>query len=312
MLSNLSFRLKLSFKAFNQYPLDINDNHPLSDLINSYEYLEPFFNLDIPKMMNFFYLNKTKINNILYDSEETIKINENYFKKTFSDYFYLVLLIEHNDELINYEYKFEIIDDLIKQKSKGKFYDLLVMKMVGKLIDNYKSIEDNEMDSQKLDILKDEFKQIRNENIQSAISELQKYNSNDDLDEEKINDLKLKDLYSVLIVNILLKSGKLEEEDIENIVDEMDLKNINLTKSMLNGINGFFDDKKKIEKYKITNNFEINDEIINFYYNLFFYILKDSFYVYKITFLNDLRNEIKKNSNSFPNLDKNTKYCTIK
>ena len=311
MLSDLSFRLKLSYEAFSQYPLDINDNHPISDLIISYKYLEPFFNLDKPKLMNFFYLNKEKIHHLLYVSEETIKINENYFKKTFSDYFYLVLLIEHKEELINYEYKFEIIDDLIKQKSKGKFYDLLVMKILGKLIDNFNSIEDNEMDSEELDKLKDEFKQKRNENIQSAISELQKYNSNDNLDEEKINDLKLNDLYSVLIINILLKSGKLKEDEIENIIDEMDLKNINLTESMLNGINEFFKDENEIEKYKITNNFEINDEKINFYYNLFFYILKDSFYVYKITFLNDLRNEIKKNLNSFPNVDKNTKLKYI-
>ena len=185
------------------------------------------------------------------------------------------------------------------------------MKILGKLIDNFNSIEDNEMDSEELDKLKDEFKQKRNENIQSAISELQKYNSNDNLDEEKINDLKLNDLYSVLIINILLKSGKLKEDEIENIIDEMDLKNINLTESMLNGINEFFKDENEIEKYKITNNFEINDEKINFYYNLFFYILKDSFYLYKITFLNDLRNEIKKNLNSFPNVDKNTKLKYI-
>ena len=99
---------------------------------------------------------------------------------------------------------------------------------------------------------------------------------------------------SSLFELFLLKSGKIEETSfLNNFVDELDLKNIELTESMMKELDNFFKAKENVEKYNILKLEDLfNETKINYYYNLFRFILKDSFYIYHIDFLFILRENI--------------------
>lgn len=324
MLSDKPFLFKLVFELSTNNQIDINNNKPLSDLIKTNT--KSFYDLVNNKndslneiKLKFYYLNAKTIDGILYEEENTIKIDLNNFNvKNISNYYYLVLLIEENDEIINYEYETKIIFELYNQKSKGIIYDLLVYKIVEKLIKNIKESQsdDIEIEENKLNEFNTENEKKINKDF---LENLKKYNLI--YDEETIKDISFNDLYSNLIIQLLMKSGKMEEKNKEDeelfseLIKEIDLENIIVTESMINKIREFFEDEEENNKYKISNNDEINNDKINFYYNLFKYILKNSFHVYHIPFLKNIRDNIKKDSIDFSKLDteilKNTRLKYI-
>ena len=88
-------------------------------------------------------------------------------------------------------------------------------------------------------------------------------------------------------------------EDIEyayNIIEQIGLESINLTKNMYIEISKILDKKESyLNEYIITKYEDIfNSKIITFYYVLLKYILKSKYYIYDIPFLLDARNNIKK------------------
>jgi hypothetical protein len=88
------------------------------------------------------------------------------------------------------------------------------------------------------------------------------------------------------------------------IIGELDLENINITKSMFNEISkDLLSNESYINEYKITSfdDLFISNKV-DFYYILFKYILKNSIYIYYIDFLNDIRKIIiKKKQNQSSN-----------
>ena len=88
------------------------------------------------------------------------------------------------------------------------------------------------------------------------------------------------------------------------IIEELDLENINITKSMFNEISkDLLSNESYINEYKITSfdDLFISNKV-DFYYILFKYILKNSIYIYYIDFLNDIRKIIiKKKQNQTSN-----------
>ena len=126
--------------------IDINNESPLGELIKKCsdeekDYLNEFED-KTQNILKFFFSNKTSIHKFLYDNDKSININQEILKHKFSSYFYLVLLIQGDPEIINYKYEIEIIQDFDNQKSKGIFYDVLKAKIIMELIENYKNIED--------------------------------------------------------------------------------------------------------------------------------------------------------------------------
>ena len=304
---NISPKLNLALSIAPLYPVDINNNSPLSDIffICSDEEKDKLINFTIKneKIFFFFYLNRIKsedenteniIHKYMYDKEKIINIVPDNFGDNLSSYFYLVKLIEDDDEIINYQYDIEVIQKLDKIKTKGKFHDIIIAKIITKLIKNYESSDNyidsqqnllNEIKSHKLNIL-DDYKDI-----------LEKYKikyNKDDLEKESVDKI-----YIHLIINVLLKPKNIEEKNNEEqifeikFIDEIDLENIELTKSMFEELQTFFNEEKDLKEYNIIKPEELYDEkIINYYYILCKYILKHNFYIYQINFLLNLRKNI--------------------
>lgn len=304
---NISPKLNLALSIAPLYPVDINNNSPLSDIffICSDEEKDKLINFTIKneKIFFFFYLNRIKsedenteniIHKYMYDKEKIINIVPDNFGDNLSSYFYLVKLIEDDDEIINYQYDIEVIQKLDKIKTKGKFHDIIIAKIITKLIKNYESSDNyidsqqnllNEIKSHKLNIL-DDYKDI-----------LEKYKikyNKDDLEKESVDKI-----YIHLIINVLLKPKNIEKKNNEEqifeikFIDEIDLENIELTKSMFEELQTFFNEEKDLKEYNIIKPEELYDEkIINYYYILCKYILKHNFYIYQINFLLNLRKNI--------------------
>ena len=104
--------------------------------------------------MKFLYFNKKKIHEILYEEEEKINL-DNIIDNKLSDYFYLTLLIEDNKDMVNYEYSFDIFNNLfnqLKQDNNNNYKNIILSKIIIELINNYKGTNnyDPEQDNKKL------------------------------------------------------------------------------------------------------------------------------------------------------------------
>ena len=93
----------------------------------------------------------------------------------------------------------------------------------------------------------------------------------------------------------------------ENIFKQIDLKSFYLTKVMFDNISKILNKKEKYLEQFIIKDYDdlFNTNIINFYYTLLRYIIKNNYYIYHIPFLFETRNKIKKiiksNMNKFYN-----------
>ena len=126
--------------------------------------------------------------------------------------------------------------------------------------------------------------------------------------------MKIDEIY-IYIINMLIITNRIDDyEYTYKIIQELDLENIDLTKTMFEELSKTLNNKEYIKNYKIieANNI-FNKKIINFYYILFKYIIKSIIYLYNNNFLLKTRNNflkiIKNNSKEsiIDNLDGNKK-----
>jgi hypothetical protein len=163
-------------------------------------------------------------------------------------------------------------------------------KMIISLIDNYNQIEDNE--DNKNNKHEKELKTIFDFNLKildnkDNISKLNQYG----LKLEDVKSKKIEEIY-LIIIKYLIENSKLEDtEYIENIINQIELESIILTKLMFDELTKILTiEKEYIKKYKIENFDDIFDKKkIYFYYNLIKYILKNFLYIYQIPFLLETR-----------------------
>ena len=105
------------------------------------------------------------------------------------------------------------------------------------------------------------------------------------LNEDDILKKKIDEIY-IEIINALISSKKIEDFEYSyNILEQLDLKNICLTKTIFEGImkgmNG-----QNYKDYEINNVEDLNDERkVNFYYLILEFIFKNSIYIYNVPFL---------------------------
>ena len=224
-----------------------------------------------------------------------IKIDFEIKDKEISYYIYLCFLIE-DSEMIYYQYSFELINNLneIQRNENKKFLKKIIMaKMILSIVDNYNQIEDNE--DNKDNIHKEELDEIFKFNSKILDDRANKANLNQY--GLKLKDLKPKkneEIY-LIIIKYLIENSKLEDSDyIENIINQLELESIILTKLMFDELTKILtQDKEYIKKYKIKNFDDIfGKKKIFFYYNLLKYILKKSLYIYKFPFLLETRIKI--------------------
>ena len=70
------------------------------------------------------------------------------------------------------------------------------------------------------------------------------------------------------------------------IIEDLDLESVYITKYMFEGILKALNEKNDyLNDYKISNNNDLKEDEINFYYVLIKYILKNEAYIYNIPFL---------------------------
>ena len=311
---NLSQKLNLLLFSSKYNFIDLNNKtkNPFESLLLecSEEEKNKIISIKIPSSY-FYCLYREIFYNILYDNDLLINFDSQNFKTSLSDYFYLVLLIEGKEDIINYTYDYQLIDNLNKLEKKGEFYFPIYANMMLKLINNFQQssepeqeIEENEETLNK--IINDIKEKLDSDRVKIKLKEC-----NLNYSSENISDLKLEDIYIDIIINVLLKlylTDTKYEKEMKKFIEDIDLENIELTSSMMNKIALFFNEEEK-NKYIISELKDFNDEKkLNFYYYLCKYILKKNYYIYQINFLKELKDKIKnilRTQNELSNTHKN-------
>ena len=187
--------------------------------------------------IKFIYFNNISFHNILYKKDEFVEIEFEEQKNNLYYCFYLDLLIMENPEIVNYSYSFDFIKKINNERKKTfqKYKLIIFSKIILDLIDNYRETDEyNEnKDSFELEEIKKENRQIIKDNIE-VYKEIDLNLNEDDILKKKIDEI-----YSD-IINALIRSKKIEDfEYAYNAFEQLDLKNINLTKTIFEGlING--------------------------------------------------------------------------
>ena len=291
---NLSYNglmvLNEIYEIFNEDELKNENNkkiiNPFYELINNKDNITSILKGRDLNVLEYLYLNRHKIHQILYDSDSTITINEEMLKE-YTDYYYLYYLINYQSVLINFKYNFQIVQDAYDKQiiSKGIIKRIIMSKIVITIIDNFlEEEEDNEI-IDKCTNIKTKCIEYINNNKQ----ELNKYQKDLDLDNLEKSDVFIEDIYSDIIYTLII-NNKLNQS--EEILNELEIKKIRLNKSIFDSINNAFSEEN-INNYEIS---EYNDffklDKINFYFILFGYILKCSDYIIYIPFLSKIKEKI--------------------
>jgi len=232
-------------------------------------------------IIKFIYFNRNWFHNILYEREELIKIEFEEQKKHLYYNFYLNLLIKENPEIINYTYSLDFIKTInIEHKKTFQKYKLIMLsKIIIDLIDNYRGADEyNEnVVSFELEEIEIENRLIIKNNIE-VFKEIDLNFNEDDILMKKIDEIYLE------IINALIRSKKIEDFEYSyNVLEQLDLKNINLTKTIFEGLKK---GQNYIKYYEINNIEDFNDKRkVNFYYILLEFIFKNSIYFCNVPFL---------------------------
>ena len=245
-------------------------------------------------IFKFIYHYRNIIHSILYDRDETININNFKLKFDFVELFYLDLLITENEEIINYEYSFDILNSyLIEIKSfKGinnNFYKIVGNKIILDLIKNFCDSDnyEEEINGQQIDKIKNEAEEEINNNID-------KFKEIFNINEDNIENLKLDELYCKILIS-LIKSNKFNDyKYLYNLLQAIEIEKISIGNAILTPLKEFLENNNDyMEQFIIKTEEDLCDEkIINFYYILLNFILKNDIFIYQLQFLLETKETI--------------------
>ena len=242
-----------------------NKNYITNVLINYNEMKKIIKNsINIFKIWNIIDIEK-----ILYEKDELIYINDNIIDLPIN--FYLALLIQNDRDKINYSHHFKYLEKNLVQvcsNSNNKYYTLILSKIFLILLDNFKN-----------DICNPSFLEENYKSMEDKIKEI--FNANISYQSFDFENNNIEDIYSKIIIDLIIKNKFEKYEETIKILEQICLKNIDITKNIFDNIVKLFDDKNNREKYIISeeNDFiEINK--INFYYIFLKYIFRNSIYIY--------------------------------
>ena len=256
---------------------------PIFNLLNKIEDIQNY--LYDKNMTKFFYLNKKKIHPFLKDNDEIVFINWNKDNQSLYYLFYLDLLINDDKIITNYSYLLNYIENIFNLLEEEYFIKrLIISKIVITLIENYKQTDEYTEEKKEVEKLN----KIQKECENFIKNDLQKLNLGLD-----INDIKTKnidEIYIDIIISLFKNDTFKDYEHISKIMKELELESINITNKMLNKLLEFFNQIEEYKKYEISKIDDLSDiKKMNFYFILFKYILKNSFYIYQIPFLFNIR-----------------------
>ena len=290
-IKNVSLKTSLFYSKTIFRLSEIYNKEPIMYLISNFTEVCDILEhkeFDIIKLL---YMNKNNIHKILYDSEEIINLTFDMIKNGLSNYFYLLLLLEENPDIINYNYSIDFIESIYNQlivEIDNKFKIIIISKLILELINNFRQIDGNDEDNEYSKLIEIE-NNINNNNINS----IKEGNILFDFSKDVITNNKIDKIY-IDIINILIKTNKIDDYDYTyNIIKKLDLENIILTETMFDELSDILNEKEYMKNYIIdSKDFIFNNKIINFYYILFKYILKNSIYIYQNKFLLNARKNI--------------------
>ena len=216
--------------------------------------------------------NNIDIHKILYIKNEVISINDVIIDIPIN--FYLALLIQKDENIINYSYNIEYLENIAKQifsnqeNKENQFSTLVLSKIVLILIDNYENYYGNPSISEEIcKNMKDEIKQILDNNDLYQIFDI--YNNN------------IEELYSIIIINLIKNENFEKYDEIKEIIGQIGLKYIDITDNIFDSLVKLFQDEIIMEKFLISEEKDfINISKINFYYLFLKYVFKSSIYIY--------------------------------
>ena len=271
-------------------PNEINDKNPIIELIESLSEVNSIIKNKIPYLIKLIYINKDIIHGILYEYQKFIYLDSILIDNNLFNYFYIILLLDYNIYMIHYSFSFEFIikinNELKNKKNNNNiFTNIIISRLIIELVDNYRQLEnyDEEKEEEELGIIKNDNLTEYNNNLK----ELEKLDIT--IDENIIKEGKIDKIYIDIVIK-LIEKNKINNYD---ILVQLDLKNIDLTKTMFDELSNIFIDNNIINKYKINEQKDLSDNnIINFYYILFKYILKNQIYIYHIPFLRQMKKTI--------------------
>jgi hypothetical protein len=185
-----------------------------------------------------------------------------------------------NPEITNYIYSLDFIRTINKERKKTsqKYKLIMFSKIILDLIDNYREADEYNENEESF-----ELKEMEKENrliIKDNSGIFKEIGLN--LNENDIRMKKIDEIYSE-VINALVRSKKIEDfEYTYNVLEQLDLKNINLTKTIFDGIIN----RQNYKDYEINHVEDLNDEKkVNFYYLFVTFIFKTSIYIYNVPFL---------------------------
>ena len=245
-------------------------------------------------IFKFIYHFRNNIHALLYDSDQTIKIDELKLKFDFEELFYLDLLINENEEIINYSYDFDLLINfynfiILKNEASNYFiYKIVIMRAFLTLIKNFCDSDNynEDINEEKIDKIKNEVETEFNKYI-DKFKEV--FNINED-----IREMKLDNLYSKILIS-LIKSNKFDDYNyLYKILNEMKLEKIDLGNAILASLQETLKENNDYMKKFIIKTEEdlYKENAINFYYILLNFILKGEFFIYQISFLLETKNRI--------------------
>ena len=295
---------------FNYFKTGLISN--FNELINIINQANSLKDINIFK---FLYSYKKLAHSILYEAEESINVNNLKLKYEFAELYYLCLLIMDSQEIVNYQYDFEIInkfnqvaENLFNSNDK-KFKKIIMAKMLLDIINNFSASEEYEESEDEINISKiDSIKEKIDDVIQKSINIFGKFKI--DINQSNIFDYKVEEIYDEIICSLIKHQNFNDYNNLYSIIDELDLEKIDVSNVLLESLKKLINiNNNCMNQFIIEQDADLlNAKKINFYYILFKYILKDPLYIYQIPFLYEAKNKVvnllKLNKLSINNLEK--------
>ena len=128
------------FEEILKEPFEIGEeqNNQNISLIDKFDEIQNAFLSNNDNSIKFLYFNRKKILKILYDEGKNIIIDNNTKIDNLSNYLYLILLIESDKDLVNFEYSLDFINNIYDQlkKDNSKYKKILLSTILFKLKKN--------------------------------------------------------------------------------------------------------------------------------------------------------------------------------
>ena len=266
---------------------------PINQLLNKKEEVEIILKSRKVDLFKFLYFNWKNIHDKLYKEDYVIDLDDDKYNTSFtlSDLFYIDLIIMNYEETREFYYSLKLIEKLNEKQKRFKENDtyrkLIYAKIIIDLINHIYDVDD--LDQETLNDIKASNEEIMKNSLNSIKINFQGID-NYFSDEKKYQ---IDEIYS-FILESLIKNNKIFEsyDNISSILDQLDFKNIDLTNTMLENLKETLDsDIKKYGNFSESKDYGENKKI-NFYFVLYEYIFKNSFYIYQFNFSKSLRENI--------------------